>query len=383
VIATQTRNVTVRQGDLFESAAQTLVNTVNTVGIMGKGIALGFKQRFPEMYEDYRARCERGEVQLGQPYIYAPVVPPRIINFPTKAHWRAQSRLTDIVEGLRYLAERAHDWGVESLAVPPLGCGEGGLEWRVVGPTMYEHLAGLGIPVTLYAPFNAPQAELQIEYLEEQLAEIGHGDGPSLPASRVPAAAVALVEVLARLQANPHQPPIGRIFFQKLAYFGTERGLPTGLVFEPKSFGPFSAGLKRLTNRLINNGLVDEDPSAGNRIAVSVGPSYAKAQRAYADELARFEPTINALVDLFSRMTSRKAELAATVHFAAKQLWLANGKQPVAEIDVLSSVKEWKARRKPEFTEAEMALTIRNLGVLGWMTVEPSPELPAVEDMVP
>jgi O-acetyl-ADP-ribose deacetylase (regulator of RNase III)/uncharacterized protein YwgA len=376
-MTTRTSTVTVRKGDLFESDAQTLVNTVNTVGVMGKGIALGFKQRFPEMFADYQARCERGEVSLGRPYLYAPVVPPWIVNFPTKAHWRAQSRLSDVEEGLRYLAAHVQEWGVESLAVPPLGCGEGGLEWRVVGPTLYEHLSGLGIPVTLYAPFNAPQSELQIEYLADQLGQIGRADAP---ASRVPPASVALVEVLARLHANPYQPPIGRIFFQKLAYFATERGLPTGLSFEPKSFGPFSRDLKRLTNRLINNGLVDEE-SQGNRIAVNVGNTYASARDAYVDDLATYEPTVNALVDLFSRMTSRKAELAATIHYAAKQLWLANDRQPVSEMDVLASVRDWKARRQPQFTEAEMASTIRNLGLLGWMSVKPSPELPVADDV--
>ena len=192
------------------------------------------------------------------------------------------------------------------------------------------------------------------------------------PESKVPVAAVALVEVLSRLQANPYQPPVGRVFFQKLAYFATECGLPTGLRFERKSYGPFAAGLKPLTSRLLNNGLVDEQ-SEGNRIAVSVGPSYAKARGAYVDELTKFEPTINALVDLFSRMTSRRAELAATVHYAAAQLWLANGKEPAAELDVLEDVMKWKARRNPPFTELEMAETIRNLAMLGWMRVEPSP----------
>src|SRR3954463_888706 len=127
-------------GDIFESGAQTLINTVNTVGVMGKGIALGFKQRFPEMYAEYKALCERGEVRLGRPYVHRPVVGQWIVNFPTKEHWRAQSRLADIVEGLRYLAAHVEEWGVESLAVPPLGCGEGGLEWRVVGSTLLEHL---------------------------------------------------------------------------------------------------------------------------------------------------------------------------------------------------------------------------------------------------
>lgn len=380
-MTTKNTNVAVLQGDLFESNAQTLVNTVNTVGVMGKGIALGFKKRFPDMYADYQARCERGEVQLGRPYLFRRLVPPWIINFPTKGHWRARSRLADVEQGLRYLADHIEEWGVESLAVPPLGCGEGGLEWRVVGPTLYEHLSGLGIPVTLYAPFDTPHAELQIDYLEEQIAEVGH-DGRTAPPSKVPAAAVALVEVLARLRSNPYQPPIGRIFFQKLAYFATERGLPTGLAFEAKSFGPFAPGLKRLTSPLINNGMVVEE-SQGNRIAIEVGSTYAKARDAYADELKAYEASISDLVDLFSRMTSRRAELAATVHFAAKQLWLANDKEPVAEMDVLAHVREWKAKRKPSFTEDEMALAIRNLGLLGWMRVKPSPELPVDEDVVP
>src|SRR5271165_4137211 len=95
--------IKVLTGDIFESRAQTLVNTVNTVGVMGKGIALGFRKRFPEMYEDYVRRCERHEVQLGKPYLYRGVVPPHIMNFPTKEHWRSVSRLRDIVAGLRYL----------------------------------------------------------------------------------------------------------------------------------------------------------------------------------------------------------------------------------------------------------------------------------------
>ena len=134
-------------GDIFESKAQTLVNTVNIVGVMGKGIALGFRKRFPEMYEDYVRRCERREVQLRRPYIYRQLTPPHIINFPTKDHWRSVSKLDDVIEGLRYLAAHVAEWGVTSLAVPPLGCGEGKLEWRVVGPTLYRHLDDLRIPV--------------------------------------------------------------------------------------------------------------------------------------------------------------------------------------------------------------------------------------------
>src|SRR5262245_32555101 len=93
------------EGDLFASSAQTWVNTVNTVGVMGKGVALEFKKRFPTMYEDYLRRCARGEVKLGRPYLFRQLVGPWIVNFPTKGHWRAVSRLSDIVDGLDYLKE--------------------------------------------------------------------------------------------------------------------------------------------------------------------------------------------------------------------------------------------------------------------------------------
>jgi len=173
-------------GNIFESRPQTLVNTVNTVG-MGKGVALGFRERFPEMYEDYVRRCQRRELRLGRPYFYRRSAPPNVINFPTKDHWRSVSKLNDITEGLAYLEAHLAEWDVTSLAVPPLGCGEGRLEWRVVGPTLYRHLAHLGIPVELYAPFGTPHEELQPEFLGQQIpvsSSNSHQEESSAPVSR-------------------------------------------------------------------------------------------------------------------------------------------------------------------------------------------------------
>ena len=104
--------------DIFQSKAQTLINTVNCVGVMGKGIALEFKERFPQMYEDYIHRCERKEVRLGEPYLYQSLILPQIINFPTKEHWKSLSRIEDIERGLEYLVVHYKEWGVTSLAVP-------------------------------------------------------------------------------------------------------------------------------------------------------------------------------------------------------------------------------------------------------------------------
>lgn len=369
--------VDVRQGDLFESAAQTLVNTVNTVGVMGKGVALGFKRRFPEMHRDYLRRCEGGEVTLGQPYLWRALVEPWILNFPTKAHWRTPSRLDDIVAGLEYLERHYRTWGITSLAVPPLGCGLGGLEWRIVGPTLYEHLSRLEIPVELYAPLDIPRGRLSPGHL---LSEGGPFAAERQPASKVPPAFVALVAVLDRLEEDPYHWPVGATTFQKLAYFATAAGVPTALEFERASYGPFARGLGRVAARLLNNGLLRRE-RLGRMNALKVGPTYAAARDAYADELERWRDVISELADLFARMRTREAEIAASAHFAAQLLARQLQRAP-SEAEVLQYVLEWKRdQHKPPAAE-EVAEAIRSLGVLRWLDLEPTVDLPAPDPSV-
>lgn len=163
---------TVRSGDMLRSTAQTLVNTVNCVGVMGKGIALDFRRAYPQMFEDYARRCAAGEVQPGRPYLWWSSSPDQhwILNFPTKRHWRARSRMSDIVEGLDWLEAHCEEWRIESLAVPALGCQNGGLRWAEVGPLLYERLGRLGIPVELYAPLGASPEESTEEFLRRRAA---------------------------------------------------------------------------------------------------------------------------------------------------------------------------------------------------------------------
>jgi O-acetyl-ADP-ribose deacetylase (regulator of RNase III) len=159
--------VRVVAGDIFSSRAQTLVNPVNTKGVMGAGLALEFKRRYPQMFEDYRRRCTAGELRLGEPYLWKPAPEQLelgsadqpaderwIVNFPTKDHWRDPSRLQDILAGLDSLAAQIPAWGVRSLACPALGCGLGGLDWAAVGPLVQARLARCGIPAELFAPSN-------------------------------------------------------------------------------------------------------------------------------------------------------------------------------------------------------------------------------------
>jgi O-acetyl-ADP-ribose deacetylase (regulator of RNase III)/uncharacterized protein YwgA len=354
-------NLKITSGDLLKSRAQTLVNTVNCVGVMGKGIALAFRRRYPEMFKDYVARCDRGEVRLGEPYLYK-ASDRWIVNFPTKRHWRAVSRLEDIVAGLEYLEKHYKDWGITSLAVPPLGCGNGQLEWSVVGPTLARHLARLSIPVELYAPHGEPTDAGQ------QLALLPLADDAKEPQKFVPPEWVAIVAILDRLERQQHHWPVGRVMFQKLVYFATEAGIPTGLEFEAASYGPYSAELKRQIARLQNNGLAVER-QVGRMFEVRVGPTYRDAVSEYRDRMEPWRNAVDRTADLFARMDTSTAEVAATVDFVANSLSAKLGRRPSAQ-EVVAAVESWKIRRRPPLNRAAILEALVVLGLQGWIDVE-------------
>jgi O-acetyl-ADP-ribose deacetylase (regulator of RNase III)/uncharacterized protein YwgA len=370
--------VKVLTGDILGSNAQTLVNTINCVGVMGKGIALKFKERFPDMFNDYVERCNRNEVRLGKPYLFKRLTPPWILNFPTKGHWRSVSRIEDIVKGLKYLLQHYKEWGITSLAVPPLGCGQGQLEWNIVGPTLYRYLSQLEIPVELYAPYGTPHEELQPEFLDQEI-DIKPAE-PGLAPERVKPAWVALVEILSRLEQEPYHWPVGRTTFQKIVYIATQEGLPTGLLYQKSSFGPFAPELKGVITRLVNNGLIREE-QLGRMFAVKVGPTFKDARKAYFSDLLKWESIIEKTTDLFMRMQTRQSEVVATVLFAANVVANRKKEQP-SEKEVLTEVMEWKQRRRPKLDDKEVAYTIRNLAALSWLKVKPSPDLQIPDEIV-
>ncbi len=154
-------SITIVKGDLLRSNMQTLVNTVNCVGVMGKGIALAFKRQFPAMFSDYKRRCQQKQVALGKPYSYCYSGTRIIINFPTKGHWKANSNAADVEEGLKFLVANYKKWGITSMAIPPLGCGNGNLEWDDILPLMRKYLEQMDIPVEIYAPHEANAFSVQ------------------------------------------------------------------------------------------------------------------------------------------------------------------------------------------------------------------------------
>ena len=364
-------------GDILQSNAQTLINTVNCVGIMGKGIALEFKNRFPEMFADYLKRCERGEVKPGVPYVYRTLYPPQIVNFPTKDHWKSFSRIADVGRGLEYLLTHYKGWGITSLAIPPLGCGNGQLEWRIVGPLIYRYAKQMDIPVQMFAPYGTNPRELTEEFLAQEVDPMPTGEPRPISAPLNPAW-VALVEILHRIEREPYHWPVGRTIFQKIAYVATREGLPTGFAYARGSFGPFSSDLKTAETRLINSNLLLEE-QAGSMFRVKPGTEFPRFRKQIAEDLSRWESIIERTTDLFVRMNTDQAEIVATVMFAAAALERSKSAPP-SETEVLESVMRWKQKRRPPLDPGEVASAIRNLGVMQWLRVKADSALPVADE---
>jgi O-acetyl-ADP-ribose deacetylase (regulator of RNase III) len=227
-------------GNLLEAPVQALVNTVNTHGVMGKGIALQFKQAFPQMNKAYEAACRSGEVELGQMHVFdlggLGGGPRWIINFPTKTHWKARSRLPDIDLGLRDLIGTVRRLGIASIAVPPLGCGNGGLSWSDVLPRIQSAFEEVpNVQVLVYPPSGAPAA-----------SEMKTGtEKPDMTLGRA-----ALIGLIRQYLGGLLDPFVTLLEIHKLMYFLQESGEPLRLKYEPSKFGPYARNLRQVMIRL-------------------------------------------------------------------------------------------------------------------------------------
>ena len=233
--------IEITQGNLLKAPAEALVNTVNTVGVMGKGIALQFRQAFPEMYRAYEKACKDGDLQLGQVQVFdlgGLVGGPRwIINFPTKGHWRTASRLPDVESGLVDLVAKIRKLGIHSIAIPPLGCGNGGLDWNEVRPQIEKAFQTLpDVHVLLFEPAGAPKSVVMPNRTTRPKLTLGQA---------------ALVRLMDRYLKGLLDPFVSLLEIHKLMYFFKASGedLPK-LTFEKQLYGPYSPVLRHLLIRM-------------------------------------------------------------------------------------------------------------------------------------
>lgn len=353
----------VKIGDIFESKCMTTVNTVNCVGVMGKGIALEFKKRYPEMFSDYVKKCKAGQVKTGTPYVFDNNDGTKILNFPTKDHWRSPSRLSFVVEGLEWFVKNYEKYGITSVAFPPLGCGNGGLTWEIVGPVMYQKLKKLPIDVEIYAPFGVSRNEITENFLAKTAVKDEAFGKSNL---KVNPKWYLILEAVRELNGRTYSLKVGRTIYQKICYVMTRNGVKTGFTFTKGNYGPYSSDVKNSITALANANLIIEQ-TLGRMVSLSVSDRVVIQEEQFSkEEWYAMKKT----VDLFGRVKSTdQAEMIATVLYSYDEL--KSKEQKISDKDVYDFVMSWKPHWKQE-RDYEVCDTIHNLAMLSLISVSHS-----------
>ena len=343
------------RGNLLEADADALVNTVNTVGVMGKGIALQFKRAFPENFREYKRACDHGGLDVGQVLTHTvPAAlsgPKYLFNLPTKRHWRGDSRLEWVESGLAALVAEVRRLGVSSVAVPPLGCGNGGLAWADVRPLIETAFRAVPeVEVLLFEPGGAPAA----------------GDMP-VRTRRPPMTAgrAAVLGLIRAYRAALLDVELSLLELHKLAYFLQRAGEPLRLEFVPGPYGPYAENLRHVLARLEGHfitGFGDGGEAPGktieaDRAALVKADAYLTDKADTRGRLDRVRDLIDGFEDPFGM------KLLATVD------WVATAARPPARDaeEAIRMVHRWTHRKKRVFAPEHIDLAWRHLGDHGWL----------------
>ncbi len=345
------------EGNILEADAQALVNTVNTVGIMGKGIALQFKKAFPEMFGEYEAACDREEVEMGKMHIFdrGGLFNPRyIINFPTKKHWKGKSKIEHIQAGLRDLINRVKGLHITSIAVPPLGCGHGGLNWDEVRPLIVEAFEELpDVRVLIYQPTGAPAPEAQLNRTER----------PAMTASRA-----NVVRVLSRYCVLGYQLTLLEV--HKLLYFLQVGGEPLRLRFTKETYGPYADNLRHVLHKLEGHftlGFGDgrNSPTTPLRLmpdALQEAEQFLASQQKSGSETEQRLERVTQLIEGFE--SPYGLELLASVHWVAT-----HPEEQATDPDlVVRAIQSWNDRKRRTMKPEHVRIAWQHLRKKGWIS---------------
>lgn len=338
-----------KTGDILAADVEALVNTVNCVGIMGRGIALQFKNMFPANFKAYEAACAHKEVQPGRMFVFETgglTNPKFIINFPTKRHWRGKSRMEDIDAGLMALAGEIRQRDIKSIAIPPLGSGLGGLNWAEVRPRIEAALRGINdLDVVVFEPNSAPVATRSREV-------------PNMSAGRA-----ALVVLMHRYLGGLMDPFVTLLEIHKLMYFMQEAGEPLKLSYAKAAYGPYAENLRHVLKAIeghLVSGYADGGDSPDKQIELVPG-AVEDAEAFLMDK----RPTVlcsdrvGQLVEGFE--TPFGLELLATVH------WVATREGATSPAEAVSKVYAWN-RRKKQFSPRQIGIAFETLRTKGWLS---------------
>lgn len=349
------------EGDILQDDAEAIVNTVNCVGVMGRGIALQFRNAFPDNFKAYAQACKQNKVIPGRMFVFetGQLTSPRfIINFPTKRHWRGASRMEDIDAGLESLVETIRKHQIKSIAIPPLGAGLGGLDWNDVKERIEAAVSSLeDVMVKVYEPKGAPTAEKMVR----------NKAVPKMTAGRA-----ALVELMDRYFRGLLDPTISLLELHKLMYFMQDAGEPLNLRYQKGLYGPYAENLSHVLKAIeghLVSGYADggDQPDKPLQLVPGAADDAADFLDKHPDTHKRFD-RVSDLVEGFE--TPYGLELLSTVHWVTKN-------EPVNTFsDVVEHIYSW-SERKQQFTERQIKIAADVLVQKGWLS--PLPEASAAE----
>ncbi|MEV6803711.1 macro domain-containing protein [Streptomyces sp. NPDC051132] len=345
------------QGNLLEADTEAIVNTVNTVGVMGKGIALQIKQAFPENFKQYKAACDRGEVKIGEIFVHdAHHLGPRryVLNFPTKRHWRGKSRIEDIGAGLNALVDVVRKYGIESVAVPALGCGNGGLAWDDVRPMIYEAFESLpAVKVLLFPPTGAPAPDLMPIRTST----------PNMTRGRV--AVISLLRGYveqAKCERVEASDGASLLELQKLMYLLQAVGTPMRLNYEKARYGPYAENLNHQLQRMEGHfvrgygdrtqRILDFHPIKLITGAEDLADAWIEGH--HDTDLRESIHKVLELIDGFA--SPYGLELLCTTHWVMHELG-----PEASQNEVITALQEWSRRKAEIFTERHIRVAWQRL----------------------
>jgi O-acetyl-ADP-ribose deacetylase (regulator of RNase III) len=338
-----------KRGDILHENAEAIINTVNCVGVMGRGIALQFKNAFPENFKAYAKACKDHEVQPGRMFVFetGQLTNPRyIINFPTKRHWRDKSQMEDIETGLEALVNAINKYNIRSVAIPPLGSGLGGLDWSIVKQRIEATLQALpDVHVIIYEPSGAPE-------------KIAHNrEIPAMTPGRA-----ALVELINRYLNGLLDPFVTLLEVHKLMYFMQAAGEPLKLKYQKAIYGPYAENLRHVLNKIeghLITGYADggDNPEKQLKLVPGTTENAARFLEQHPDTRDRFNKVAE-LVEGFE--TPFGLELLSTAHWVITQ----DNAQSVE--DVVQHIYAWNERKR-QFTPRQIALAVDVLSKKGWV----------------
>lgn len=342
--------ITYKTGDLFAEDCEAIVNTVNCVGVMGRGIALQFKKTYPENFKAYAAACKRSEVEPGRMFVFETgrLTNPRyIINFPTKRHWRGKSRMGDIESGLAALADEIRARGIRSIAVPPLGAGLGGLDWNEVRERIEVALSAL--------------EDVRVEVFEPRAATANARPNRSRDVPQMTPGRAALVTLMDRYLAGLLDPFVTLLELHKLMYFLQEAGEPLKLKFTKAHYGPYAENLRHVLNAIeghMVSGYADGGDTPDKQLEL-VPKALADAQKFLeSNEKTRSHlERVSALVDGFESPFG--LELLSTVH------WVTTQERPQSASEVVAEIHGWNIHKR-QFSTRQIHLALDVLAREGW-----------------